>query len=204
MVFTRRHAAAAGHMSRRLIVCAAMLAIGTAVFASGEPAASEKRIGDAGPVSVVETDGIYRVTATFTVPQVPAAAIAVLTDFERIPSYVPDMKTSTIIERNATGPVVEQEAVARFMMFTKKVHLLLQVSEDRGTITFRDRCGKSFDLYEGAWIVQAAAAGSTITYQLAAKPLFDVPPFVLKRLMKRDAADLVASITAAIAARGVK
>lgn len=193
-----QHAAAAGHIARRLFLRAALVALIAAVPMAGAPAFAGNGVEAHGPVSVSESDGVYRVAATFTVAQPPAVAFAVLTDFEWIPQYVPDMKVSTVLERNERGTVVEQEAVARLMMFSKRVHLILHVSEDGNTIRFRDKCGRSFAIYEGEWIVQPAGHGSTITYRLAVKPSFDVPAFVLKRLMKRDATDLIASITTEI------
>jgi hypothetical protein len=153
-------------------------------------------------VSVVENDGVYQVAASFSVGQTPDLAIAVLTDFERIPNYVPDMKTSTVRERSGDATVVEQEAIAKFMMFSKRIHLVLRVSEAAGTITFRDECGRSFAVYQGSWVVKPAANGSTISYRLDAKPTFEVPAFVLKRLLKRDASDLIARIKAEMSLRG--
>lgn len=193
MVPRSQHAATAGRQrARRLFFCALIVAmIGGATSAADEP-----------PVTVTESAGVYRVVASFSVAQAPAAAIAVLTDFERIPNYVPDMKTSTVLERNDNGTVVEQEAVAKFMMFSKRIHLILHVSETAGTITFRDKCGRSFAVYEGSWVVTPAGDGATITYRLAAKPSFDVPGMVLKRLLKRDASDLIGRIKAEIVARG--
>jgi hypothetical protein len=78
------------------------------------------------------------------------------------------------------------------MMFSKRVHLVLDVSEGAETIRFRDRCGKSFDHYEGAWILSAAGPDRVeVRYELAAKPSFDVPEFLLKRLLKRDAQEMI-------------
>ena len=193
MAPSRHHAAAAGRQyARWLFFCVAMV---VALAATGRGA-------DDSDISVTEAEGVYRVTATFSVPQTPAAAVGVLTDFERIPAYMPDIKLSAVRERGDSGTVVEQEAIAKFMMFSKRVHLLLQVSESPGTITFRDTCGRSFAVYEGSWVVANAADGTTITYRLAAKPNFEVPGFVLKRLLKRDASDLIARIKAEIATRG--
>jgi ribosome-associated toxin RatA of RatAB toxin-antitoxin module len=192
MVPRRQHASAAGQRARRLLICAALITI----------AASAPSAADDQSVTVTERAGIYQVSATFAVPKTPADAVAVLMDFEKIPDFVPDMKTSTVIERTDGNTVVEQEAVARFMMFSKTVHLVLNVSEDGGVITFRDRCGKSFAVYEGSWTVKPSANGATITYRLAAKPSFDVPGFVLKRLLKRDASELIARIKAEITTRG--
>lgn len=162
---------------------------GSGVLAHGQP-----------EIAVTDAAGLFRVTAVFTVAAPPAAVAAVLTDYERIPEFMPDVKTSQVLERNDSGLVVEQEAAAKFLMFTKRIHLVLEVSEDRGTISFRDRCRKSFAQYEGAWRLSGGDT-TTVVYELAAKPTFDVPTFVIKRLLKRDAALMIERLQKAIASR---
>ena len=152
-------------------------------------------------ISVAEKDGVYRVTASFTVAAPPVTVAAVLTDYERIPQFMPDVKTSQVRSRTDAGLVVEQEAIAKFMMFSKRVHLVLDVNEEGVTIRFRDRCGKSFAIYEGAWRLTSAGAKTTVRYELAAKPTFEVPGFVLKRSLKRDATVMIERLTAEIVAR---
>lgn len=152
-------------------------------------------------VDVTEASGVYSVTASFAVSEPPETVMAVLSDYERIPSYVPDMKISKIIERSATGMVVEQQAVSKFMMFTKRVYLLLDVREGHGSIQFTDRCGKSFSAYSGAWLVSQHDSLTVVDYQLRARPTFEVPAFVLKRLLKRDSAQLIERIKAEISGR---
>lgn len=165
----------------------------TIVFASP---AEEPRI------SVAEAAGVYRVTASFTVLAPAATVAAVLTDYERIPQFMPGVKSSHVLSRTEAGLVVEQEATAKFMMFSKRVHLVLDVSEDRGTIRFRDSCGKSFETYEGVWrLSRADGGGTTVVYELTAKPTFEVPGFVLKRLLRRDAAVMIDRLTAEIVGR---
>lgn len=154
-------------------------------------------------IAVVEAGGAYHVTAEFTVPSPPAAVAAVLTDFERIPEFMPDVKSSRVLSRSDAGLVVEQEAIANFMMFSKRMHLVLDVSEDGGTIRFRDRCGKSFTSYKGAWHLIATGGHTAVSYQLSAKPAFEVPRFVLKRLLKRDAVAMIERLRMEIAARTV-
>src|SRR5687768_7916965 len=124
-------------------------------------------------ISVVETAGVYRVTASFTVAAPPATVVAVLTDYERIPQFMPDVKTSQVRSRTDAGLVVEQEATAKFMMFSKRVHLVLDVQHDGDTIRFRDRCGKSFSSYHGAWIVSQHDSLAVIDYELTAQPRFE-------------------------------
>lgn len=152
-------------------------------------------------ISIVETAGVYRVTASFTVAAPPATVATVLTDYERIPQFMPDVNSSQVLSRTESGLVVEQAATAKFMMFSKKVHLVLDVSEDGGTIRFRDRCGKSFNIYEGAWRLAPGGSGTTITYELVARPAFDAPGFLLKRLLKRDSGVMIERLRLEIAAR---
>lgn len=170
----------------------------TAAIALAAPGA---RPSPAPEIAVTEAAGIYRVTAAFTVLAPPDRVAAVLTDYERIPEFMPDVKTSQVLERSDSGLVVEQEAAAKFMLFTKRIHLVLDVSADRGTIRFRDRCGKSFAQYEGAWRLSGSGETTTVIYELSAKPSFEVPAFVLKRLLKRDAAAMIERLQNEIVAR---
>jgi len=153
------------------------------------------------PVTVTEDNGIYNVAATFTVPQAGSFALAALTDYAQIPRFMPEVLTSTVLERVDGRAVVEQEAVARFMMFSKRVHLVLEIHEDRGMIRFRDRCGKSFASYEGVWTIAERDGQTHVTYELSANPSFEVPEFLLKRLLKRDATQMIERLKAEIEAR---
>jgi hypothetical protein len=96
-----------------------------------------------------------------------------------------------------------RRAVATFMMFSKRVHLVLDVQEDGTAIRFIDRCGKSFEHYAGTWTFAELDGRTQITYELTARPLFTVPEFLLKRLMKRDASQMIERLKTEIAARVV-
>ena len=152
-------------------------------------------------VSVQEQDGVYSVAARFQVPQPPAAALAVLKDYEQIPRFMPGVITSIVRQRSAERVVVEQEAVSRMMMFSKRVHLLLEVNEEGNTLRFRDSAYRSFAIYEGAWKLSQVEGQTAVLYELRAKPSFDVPRFLLKRLLTRDARTMIDRLRQEIAAR---
>jgi hypothetical protein len=152
-------------------------------------------------VNVNERGGLFRVAAAFTVPQPASFARAALTDYPEIPRYMPEVRISQVLERGDDRAVVAQEAVATFMMFSKRVHLVLDVEEGREAIRFTDRCGRSFTHYEGTWTFAERDGRTHITYALAANPSFDVPEFLLKRLLKRDATRMIERLKAEIAAR---
>ena len=75
------------------------------------------------------------------------------------------------------------------------------ISQQPGTIHFTDRCGRSFERYEGTWTVADRDGLTMIVYRLAAKPAFDVPAFLLKRLLERDAIEMIEHLQKEIAAR---
>jgi carbon monoxide dehydrogenase subunit G len=150
-------------------------------------------------VSVREEDGVYTVAARFRVEGPPEAAVAVLTDYERIPEFMPGVKTSIVRERQAGRVVVEQDAVSRFTFFSKRVHLLLEVRQDGAIIRFRDLNGESFTRYEGSWRVTQEDGRTVVTYDLTAAPSFSVPSALLSRLLKRDSADMITQLRLEIA-----
>jgi ribosome-associated toxin RatA of RatAB toxin-antitoxin module len=152
-------------------------------------------------LTVREEHGTYSVVARFTVAQSPDVALTVLSDYAQIPRFMPGVRTSTVLERDGHHTVVEQEAVASIMMFSKRVHLVLEIDEQPDTLLFRDRCGRSFTRYEGAWRVSADSGHTTITYELTADPSFDIPGFVIKRLLRRDSSQMIERLQQEIAAR---
>ena len=170
------------------------------------PGATGGSTGGARPpeVSVREQGGVYSVSAAFSVPQPPAAALAVLTDYEQIPRFMPGVTTSIVRERSPERVVIEQEAVSRIMMFSKRVYLLLEVTEEANTLRFRDSAARSFELYEGAWKLNSVDGQTAILYELRAKPKFDVPGFMLKRLLTRDARTMIDRLRREIAVRHSK
>jgi ribosome-associated toxin RatA of RatAB toxin-antitoxin module len=152
-------------------------------------------------VTVDEQGGVYTVMARFLVDQPPSVALSVLTDYEAIPRFLPDIRTSIVRERAARRVVVEQEAVSGIMLFSKRVYLVLEIDEQPDALTFRDRCGLSFVRYEGAWRLSSQDGQTAITYELTAEPSFDLPGFMLKRLFRRDSADMIERLQREMAAR---
>ena len=174
----------------------------TAVILHGALVGMAPALAQAEPrVSVQETGGIYSVLATFSVSQPAAAVMSVLSDYDRIPRFMPDVRSSTVLERSDGHAVVEQEAVAKFLMFSKRIHLVLEVDETPGSLRFRDRCGASFSRYEGGWTLTETGDRTLIAYELTAHPSFDVPEFLLTRLLKRDSTRMIQRLQAEIAVR---
>ncbi len=152
-------------------------------------------------VSVTLDRGVYHVTAQYTAAKPPATVLAVLTDYEAIPRFMPDVTTSIVRERIGKHVVLEQEAESRVLMFSRRVHLLLDVRVDAQTLSFRDTCGRSFVTYEGAWRVTPDGDGADIRYELVAEPRFEAPSFIVTRVLKKNSARMIEALQTEIAAR---
>jgi hypothetical protein len=184
--------------ARRFFVTAVAVAAGLIAFTQLAAAQTDQSLPE---VTVQEERGVYSVKARFHVPQAPSVAFAVLTDYEHIPRFMSDIKTSWVLERSAGRAVVEQEGISRFMMFSKRVHLVLEIIEGADSVRFRDRCGRGFSHYEGQWTTVPRDGGTDIVYELRADPSFSVPETILKRLLRRDSGRMIESLRQEMAAR---
>ena len=176
----------------RLSFVAAVVAAWT--LTAGAAQAPVVTVRDAG-------DGVYAIAAHFAVPEPAAVVQAVLTDYPNIPRFMPGVRTSRVLEQTDGRVRLEQEAVSKFMMFSKKVHLVLDVEEAPGLIRFRDGCHQSFVVYEGSWTLSPHDTGTQLAYELTAKPAFGVPGMVLRRLLERDSREMIDGLRAEISAR---
>jgi hypothetical protein len=177
------------------VLLAILVLIGSAASAAAgeDPRVSVRDMGN----------GTYRVSAQFTVAAPAAVARAVLTDYADIPRFLPDVRHSRIVERSDGRALVEQEAVSKFMFFSRRVHLLLDVQEGPDVIRFRDQCGKSFAIYEGSWTIVPQDGGVELIYELAAQPTFDVPLFVIRKVLSADAREMATRLRAEMVSRSI-
>lgn len=77
-----------------------------------------------------ERKGSYiQVSARATVDARLSIIWTTLTDYERLPEFIPGLKTSRIVSRNGPVVVVEQSGEARFLMFSFPIDVTLRAVE---------------------------------------------------------------------------
>lgn len=179
---------------RNALMIAIALMIGGPAYTAGPSDFREDSQRNRPKVDVSDSGGVYSVTARFTIVEMPADVLAVLTDYEQIPRFMPGIRTSVIRSRANGRAVIEQEAVSKVMMVSKRVHLVLDIEEEAAALRFRDLCGKSFTRYEGSWTLARQGNATAVTYRLTADPAFDVPEFMLKRLLRRDSGEMIEAL----------
>jgi hypothetical protein len=89
------------------------------------------------------------------------------------------------------------------MMFSKRMHLVLEIEEQPAALIFRDLCRTSFVRYEGAWRIAQENGQAQIVYELTAEPSFDASGFMLTRLLRRDSTQMIERLRREIAIRTV-
>ena len=177
----------------RAAAAAAALAVS---MASG--AAAEGRAGaptaPAGPsVSVTSASGAYHIEGSFSVDAPAAVVWDVLTDYDRLPSFLSSMRSSTA-QRGPGRLLVTQDAMGRAGPFSRTMRVVLEVTEHAPErISFRDVCGGSFQSYAGSWTIESDGGGVRVTYVLDASPRSS-PPLFAKSIMAANARGLLEQV----------
>ncbi|MDE2491212.1 MAG: SRPBCC family protein [Elusimicrobia bacterium] len=187
--------AAVRGLRRGAAALAALLALAAAARAAAPPDPVQLRL-------VRRADRQYEVQGLFFVPASTATAWDVLTDYERIPRFVPAMRQSRVVGAAPDGAeLVEQVAIGRALFLRKSARVLLEVRRDGDRLDFRDVSREDFDDYRGRWEVQNTVAGSLVVYRLVADPKFFAPSFLMRGALRRSARDLLARVRAEILRR---
>lgn len=132
-------------------------------------------------------DGREGVLAKIIIPSPLEVVWAVITDYDRLSDFIPDLKVSKVLEKKDSDIILHQQGESGFMMFNFNVDLILKVVEYHyQKIGFILITG-DFDYFEGEWKTESLNEKETILiYKLIAKPKFYAPKWVVRYMLKRD------------------
>jgi carbon monoxide dehydrogenase subunit G len=124
-----------------------------------------------------EGNGVFIVKGSFSVPSGASGAVwPVLTDYDKLGSYVPSVKSSVVKQLGPDAMLVSQESTARFMAINKTMRVLLQTQEaPQSKIHFTDVGLKDFEHFIGNWTIEHNALGTRVDYVASAKPRIYLP-----------------------------
>jgi ribosome-associated toxin RatA of RatAB toxin-antitoxin module len=153
-------AGARAGISCLLLVCVA------AVATAADISVQATRDGEA-----VEMEAVAEITAGL------ARAWEVLTDYNRLSQFVPDLRESRVVSREGAKAVVEQKGVARFLFFTYPIEVRLAVTEyPRQRIESQAIAGNFREL-RSVYTLEAREGGVRLRYQGRLVPDFELPLF---------------------------
>jgi ribosome-associated toxin RatA of RatAB toxin-antitoxin module len=131
---------------------------------------------------------LYQVEASGVVQAPPSAVWQILTDYERMSEFVPDLQTSRVLSRNGNRVIVEQFGVARLLFIRRAIHLIVQVTEqpmeaiDIGLVT------GDMKIYTCRWelIPIPETGGTRLVYTGKLAPKFYVPGILGTNIIRSD------------------
>lgn len=149
--------------------------------------------------------GAYKVEGAFLTDATVETAWETLTDYERIGEFVSSIRKSQILEREEGSILIEQEALGRTFIFSKRMNVLLRVREEASRqILFEDVSLKDFEIYKGSWTLEKTDEGVWVHYELTARPAFLVPSYIANKAFKKNAAKLLREIQTEIVKRSLR
>lgn len=110
----------------------------------------------------------------------------VLTDYDRLESFIPCLKESVVLARRGRGLTLYQEGSVWMPFFQCRTQATMQVREREGeSIRFRTLRGGDFVIYQGRWLLKPVPQGVRLTYEAVVEPDFWVPRWALAGLNRQ-------------------
>ena len=153
-------------------------------------------------VKRVDVDGQHQfeVSASGTVKAVPAVVWKVLTSYERMPEFVPDLKRAKVLSRSGNRTVLEQFGQARFLFFRKNIHLVVQINEEPMSAIDIGLVQGDMKMYQCRWelVPLPDSGGTRILYTGKMVPRFYVPGMLGANMLHSDIERMLAAVLAHI------
>jgi len=137
-------------------------------------------------VHVERRHGVFQVHVDTPVAVDAQTAWQVLTDYNRLAEFVPDMRMSRIISAPGEPLLLEQKGGAGFLLFKVSIEVVLQVDEiPPERLKFHAVSG-NMKRMRGEWRISRADRAVRLSYEAELEPDFWVPPVIGAALMRRD------------------
>jgi carbon monoxide dehydrogenase subunit G len=165
---------------------AALIATGALAAALGAPCTAQAqefsiRTGRDGEFVTVSASALMRVDQRI--------AWAVLSDYDHLSRFIPDLKSSRVVSREGNKVRVEQKGDVGFLFFSEPVNVILEVNEEpQSRIVARSVEGNVREL-ETRYELHSSGAGIRLDYVGRFIPAFSIPPIIgmpiVSRLIER-------------------
>lgn len=113
-------------------------------------------------------------------------AWAVLTDYDHLSRFIPNMESSKVVARKPAGPVVEQKGVARLWVFSYPFEVRLAVREFPPYRIESRGEGGSFRQFHGVYELSVVQGHTRLRYVGEMIPDFFMPPLFGAAVLKQN------------------
>jgi ribosome-associated toxin RatA of RatAB toxin-antitoxin module len=138
-------------------------------------------------VEVTRHDDTFEVRAEAEIDADVVAAWSVLTDYERLPRFIPGMQESTVVSRTGSRVVVDQRGETSLLFMTFPMHARLEIDEHPYDNVVSNAVGGNFKDLRGEYRLKDLGTGMQLRFNATFTPDFSFPP-LLGTLIVRSAA----------------
>jgi ribosome-associated toxin RatA of RatAB toxin-antitoxin module len=152
-------------------------------------------------VHIDSHDGRFAVRSTTAIAADAEVAWQVISDYNRLADFVPDLRISRIISAPGEPLLVEQAGEAGFLVFKFSINVVLEINEVAlQRLGFRAIRGNMRSM-RGEWLIEKTVSGIELSYFAELEPSFWVPPFIGPAVMRRDIAAQIGGVVREIERR---
>lgn len=131
-------------------------------------------------------DGDFVTVSAYAVMKVdPNVAWAVLSDYDHLARFIPDMKSSRVVSREGNVVKVEQKGDVGFFFYKEPVSMLLEVREEPPSKIFARGIEGNIKRLETRYELHHSDAGTKLVYAGRFEPDFSIPPLIGMPLVNR-------------------
>jgi len=137
-------------------------------------------------IEIVREGEFVSVRASAELKVNPRIAWEVLTDYDHLAEFIPDLRSSRVVRRTSDGVLVEQKGEFSFLFFRQPIEVTMAVSEQPPRrIVARAVAGNLKDM-EGSYELQTSEAGVRLAYSGRFVPGFFLPPLIGMPIVRRS------------------
>ena len=148
---------------------------------------------------------VYEITAIGFAHATPQQAWRVLTDYERLPDFIPDLLSVSILSRAGNVVRIEQKSSAGFLFLSHTIRMVLQIEEAPYATIDVALIDGDMRRYDTHWDLEpaghGAAAGTRITFSGMMEPDFAMPSLFGRPLVEASLKRTVEAVVAEIERR---
>ena len=145
-------------------------------------------------VSVLRSGETFTVNVAVHTPVTLAQAWAVLTDFDHMAGFLPNLTSSQVLERSDNGLKVAQKGVARFGFFSKNFESIREIELNPKVEIRANNVGGNLKRMQSVMQLQPEGTGTRLTYRADVVPGFWFPPMIGPSLVRHETAEQISAM----------
>jgi ribosome-associated toxin RatA of RatAB toxin-antitoxin module len=147
-----------------------------------------------------DTMTMYVVDASGVVQASLPAVWRILTGYDRMEEFVPDLASCRVLSRNGNEVIIEQFGHARLLFVSKSIHLIVRATEQPMSSIDISLISGDMKHYESRWelVPRPETGGTRIIYSGKMAPNFYVPGILGTNIIRGDIERMMNAVLARI------